>query len=394
MNLFVFNNLSKDKTVRSLIKFKENGDAGAYYAAARRLIRFASARLTDGDIVREYIVRAMLEQDDLPDFESVRAFVRQDIKLIYGGLLTADWDALCSARKLTPFSEIRVPASNTGLGGYARSLTSIMNSSSREAMMGSVLAHAEIFGTGSTSAFAALKWQNGGFRGIMNADPITFDDLTGLEHQKKVLIANTESFMNGRPANDVLLTGSSGTGKSSCVKACLNMFKDSGLRLIEVKKSDLKHLGQVLRSINNCVLKYIIFIDDLSFEPDDPSYKALKVALDGQAEIRRKNVLIYATSNRRRLIKETWTDREGGDEVHRSEAISERKSLSDRFGINLSFLTPTQNEYLKIVKDMLMRRDIEMTDEIKAMALTWQIQYNGYSGRTAAQFVANLLSSR
>ena len=122
----------------------------------------------------------------------------------------------------------------------------------------------------------------------MIPDPITFDDLCGLEYQKRILIANTESFMCGKPANDVLLTGSSGTGKSSCVKASLNMFKDRGLRLIELKKSDLDDLPLVFRSINNQILKYIIFIDDLSFEPDDMSYKLLKVALDGRAETRRK----------------------------------------------------------------------------------------------------------
>lgn len=202
--------------------------------------------------------------------------------------------------------------------------------------------------------------------------------------------------MCGKPANDVLLTGSSGTGKSSCVKASLNMFKDRGLRLIELKKSDLDDLPLVFRSINNQILKYIIFIDDLSFEPDDMSYKLLKVALDGQAETRGGNVLIYATSNRRNLIKETWADREGGmnDEIHRSEALSERKSLAARFGINLSFLTPTQKEYLNIVSDMLRREDIQMDENIRSKALTWQIQYNGFSGRTAAQFVSNFLSEQ
>ncbi len=394
MNLFIFNNLNSDKTVKNLLKFKNDADAAAYYKAVRRLIGFSERRLSRGGIVREYIVRAMLEQDGLPELESVRAFLRQDTKLIFDELLSVDWDGLCADKGLPPFSKIDVPPIRTGLGGYTRSIESMMNSSSREALMGAMLAHAEIFGTGKNSAYAALKWENGALRGILNADPITFDDLVGLEHQKKVLIANTESFIAGLPANDVLLTGSSGTGKSSCVKACLNMFKDRGLRLVELKKPDIGELERILSGIKNNMLKYIVFIDDLSFEPDDPGYKTLKVALDGQAESRGGNVLIYATSNRRRLIKETWSDREGGDEIHRSEAISERKSLAERFGINLSFLTPTQKEYLSIVEDMLRRRGIAMTEDIRSSALTWQIQYNGFSGRTAAQFVVSYMSGQ
>ncbi len=393
MNLFIFDNLNHNKVIKSLLKFKKSGEIKEYYEAARELIEFSAHRLTDMDLIDEYVIRSMLEQDGLPNPENVRDFLRSDIKTVYDEILCVDWNGLFAEKGLVPISLITSGAVDTGLNGYTRSIEGILQSSSREALMGAYLAHAEIFGTGKTSAYAALKWENRDFKGIVNIDPITFDDLTGIEHQKRVLIANTESFVCGKPANDVLLSGSIGTGKSSCVKACLNMFKDRGLRLIELKKSDLDDLTVIFNNINNSILKYIIFIDDLSFEPDDMSYKALKVALDGQAETRGGNVLIYATSNRRNLIKETWSDRDGGDEIHRSEALAERKSLASRFGINLSFLTPTQNEYLMIVAEMLRRENIEMDDSIRSRALTWQIQYNGFSGRTAAQFVSNLLSS-
>ena len=393
MELFIFTDLQKDKVIKNLIKFKESGDEKAYYKVMRKLIKHSEKRFGIGEYIREYIVRTMLEQDNLPDFERARAFLRLDAKTIYYELLSTDWDACCEKYGQLPFSVINGPTAEHGLTTYTSSLSGLMYPTSAEAFIGSLIAHAEVFGTGKTSSYAALRWENGKLRGILNTDPITFGDLVGLEHQKKVLISNTESFLKGLPANDVLLTGSSGTGKSSCVKACLNMFKGDGLRLIELRKSSLGDLGRVLKSINNKMLKYIIFIDDLSFEPDDPSYKELKVALDGQAETRDSNVLIYATSNRRRLIKETWTDREGGDEIHRSEALSERKSLADRFGINLSFITPTQKEYLNIVASILARHNIDMTEEIKSDALTWQIQYNGFSGRTAEQFAAHVLSS-
>lgn len=393
INLFIFNHMNHDEIISSLMRFKDTPNEDDYYTAARGLIEFASHRLTDRSIIEEYILRSMLEQESLPDITRLRNFLRHDIKTIYSELLTFDWNGLFIKNNLLPLSDIDIPKIETGLAGYVRSLEAMLDCESNEALGGAVLAHVESFGTGHSAAYSALKWSSGKLVGITRHDSITFDDLTGLEHQKNVLIANTESFILGKPANDVLLTGSSGTGKSSCVKACLNMFKNSGLRLIELNKSDISELSTVFSCIKNDILKYIVFIDDLSFEPGDLSYKILKSALDGQAESRGGNILIYATSNRRGLIKETWADREGymSDEVHRSEGIAERKSLSARFGINLSFLTPTQSEYLSIVENMLTANNMEMTEEIRAAALTWQINYNGFSGRTAKQFVANIM---
>lgn len=396
MNLFIFDKITEDPVVAALLRFQETGDPDAYYTAARGLIDYAGQRLTGQNIIKEYVLRAMLEQDGLPDIANLRNFLRQDVKAIYSGIMDVDWDALFRRQGLVPLCDICTDTIHTGLQSYVSSLESMIECESNEALGGAILAHAESFGTGTATAYAALKWTGETLVGINRPDPIQFEDLTGLQHQKKVLIGNTESFVCGRPANDVLLTGSSGTGKSSCVKACLNLFKDRGLRLIELKKSHLNDLPQVFGTIKNDILKYIVFIDDFSFEPDDMSYKLLKSALDGQAEMRGSNVLIYATSNRRSLIKETWSEREGylGDEVHRSEGLSERKSLSARFGINLSFLTPTQNEYLNIVENLLQAGGIAMNDEIRARALTWEINYNGFSGRTAKQFVASILSEQ
>ena len=393
MNLYIFQNIFRDDVIASLVQFKETGDEDDYFRASRGLIRYSSQRLTRGSIVKEYILRAMLEADDLPEITELRDYLRHDIKILYHELLNFDWDGFCKEKDLLPLENMSVDMISTGLESYAASVECLMNCMSNEALGGAVLAHVESFGTGTTTAYAALKWAGESLAGISRPDIIRFDDLTGLEHQKRVLIANTEAFVSGRAANDVLLTGSSGTGKSSCVKACLQMFKDQGLRLIELNKADLGDLPQVFGSIKNRVLKYIVFIDDLSFEPGDVSYKLLKSALDGQAESRGENVLIYATSNRRSLIKETWAEREGylSDEVHRNEGLNEKKSLAARFGINLSFITPTQAEYLEIVKNLLLQKGIEMTEEHRSKALTWEINYNGFSGRTAKQFVANIL---
>lgn len=391
LNLFIFNHINDNPIVSAAQRYKENRGVSDYYQLIRGLIDFAPYRLTNKNILKEYILRCMLETRHLEDITSLRDFMRMDVKTIYNELLDYDWDADFHSLGYPQLASIEIKPVDAGLASYAASLVNMLECGSNEALGGAILAHTESFGTGSSSAYSALKWENGKLVGITTPDKISFAELTGLEHQKKVLIANTESFINGKPANDVLLTGSSGTGKSSCVKACLNMFKDSGLRLVELNKSDLSDLSKVFNCINNEVLKYIVFIDDVSFEPGDMSYKILKSALDGQAEARGGNILIYATSNRRGLIKETWSERDGGDEIHRSEGIQERKSLSARFGINLSFLTPTQNEYLKIVEDMLNMRGMEMTEEIRSRALIWQINYNGFSGRTAKQFVANLL---
>lgn len=395
MNLFLFDHITKDPAVAALLRFYETGDSADYYTAARALITYSAHRLTDRNLIAEYVLRSMLEEDLLPDIENLRDFLRRDVKCIYTALLAVDWDQLFREKGLLPLSKMGTQRIHTGLSSYVRSLESMIESTSNEALCGAILAHAESFGTGKATAYAALRWDGGALVGINNPDAITFRDLTGLAHQKAVLIENTERFVNGYHANDVLLTGSSGTGKSSSVKACLNMFKDRGLRLIELSKSQLADLPAVFRAMKNPVLRYIIFIDDLSFEPDDASYKLLKSALDGQAEARGNNVLIYATSNRRSLIKETWSEREGylSDEVHRAEGLSERKSLSARFGITLSFLTPTQNEYLEIVENILSAAGVAMTEEIRAKALTWEMQYNGFSGRTAKQFAASILST-
>ena len=393
MNLFIFDAITKDPVIAALLQFQENGSEDAYYQAARGLIAYAGNRLTGKNIVHEYVLRSMLEQENLPDVVQLRDFLRHDVKTIYQTFMETDWDALFKEKGLVPLCQIPTQPQCTGLKSYVFSLESMIDCQSNEALGGAILAHTESFGTGTAAAFSALMWDGEKLVGIPRPDPIQFSDLTGLEHQKQVLIDNTERFLDGESANDVLLTGGMGCGKSSCVKACLNMFQDRGLRLVELKKSHLNDLSRVLSTLNNPILKYIVFIDDLSFEPEDTGYKILKTALDGQAEARGSNVLIYATSNRRHLIKETWGDREGylEDEVLRSEGMSEKKSLASRFGINLSFLTPNQGEYLKIVENLLAAKGMEMTEEIRAKALTWEINYNGFSGRTAKQFVASMI---
>lgn len=233
------------------------------------------------------------------------------------------------------------------------------------------------------------------FQAINNMDKVMLDDLIGYEIQKKKLIANTKAFVEGRKANNVLLFGDSGTGKSTSIKAIVNEFYDKGLRKIEIYKHQFKDLSNVIAQIKNRNYKFIIYMDDLSFEEFEVEYKFLKAVIEGGVETKPENILIYATSNRRHLIKETWNDRndmEFQDGLHRSDTMEEKLSLVNRFGVTISYSKPTPKEYYEIAIGLARRAGITMSDdEIKAEANKWELSHGGISGRTAQQFVNYLL---
>ncbi len=230
---------------------------------------------------------------------------------------------------------------------------------------------------------------------INNMDEVVLDDLIGYEYQKQQLIANTESFVNGKKANNVLLFGDSGTGKSTSIKAIVNQYYDKGLRMIEIYKHQFRYLSKIIASIKNRNYKYIIYMDDLSFEEHEIEYKFLKAVIEGGVETKPDNILIYATSNRRHLIKETWNDRNdqtNTDDRHHSDTVEEKLSLVHRFGVTISYSKPMQKEYIEIVLGLAKRAGIDMPDEeIIAKAKVWEMEQGGLSGRTAQQFINHLL---
>lgn len=233
---------------------------------------------------------------------------------------------------------------------------------------------------------------------ITNTTEVLLDDLIGYEAQKKTLTENTESFIQGNRANNLLLYGDSGTGKSTCIKAILNTYHRDGLRVIEIYKHQFKDLATVISIIKNRNYRFIIFMDDLSFEDFETDYKYLKAVIEGGMEVTPDNVLIYATSNRRHLIRETWTDRnEPGSEndVHQTDSAEEKISLVNRFGITIRFDRPSQQEYLDIVKG-IARKYPEITlsdDELLKEAQQWALWHGNRSGRRAQQFINHLLGS-
>lgn len=230
------------------------------------------------------------------------------------------------------------------------------------------------------------------FLPINNTEQVLLKDLIGYEIQKKKLVDNTEAFVKGLPANNVLLFGDSGTGKSTSIKAILNEYYDQGLRMIEIYKHQFQDLSAIIAQIKNRNYRFIIYMDDLSFEEFEIEYKFLKAVIEGGMETKPDNVLIYATSNRRHLIRETWSDRsdmEQDDGMHRSDTMQEKLSLVARFGVTINYSKPSQKEYFQIVKELAKRYpEITLSEqELCAEANKWELSHGGISGRTAQQFI-------
>ena len=227
---------------------------------------------------------------------------------------------------------------------------------------------------------------------VADAADVTFDDLVGYETQKKTLKDNTEAFVSGLFANNVLLYGDSGTGKSTSIHALMHDYAESGLRLAEITKADRSKLPKVLSEIKKRNYKFILFLDDLSFEEDESDYKELKAMLEGALESGKDRVLIYATSNRRHLVREVWRDRsdmEHDGDVHRSDTLEEKLSLASRFGITIYFPKPNQEEYMNIVKKLAETNSIKVSEkELEDLARKWEIKHGGKSGRVASQLIA------
>ncbi len=267
---------------------------------------------------------------------------------------------------------------------------SILNCDGWGKSLNNIIEFYKQYGTGIFGEYRAFVWENEDgecyLRGVEAPDPVKLSDLVGYEDQKKKIIENTEQFLNGYNANNLLLYGQRGTGKSSTVKAIINEFYADGLRLIEVDKEKLVDFTKIIRILKNKNLKFIIFVDDLVFEDGEASYSALKTILEGGVENRSNNILIYATTNRKHLVKETFSER--GNEIHSIDSIEEKLSLSDRFGITVSFYSPDQKEYLAIIDGIAEARKIDVEKEyLHAEALKWVRYQNSRSPRTAKQFM-------
>lgn len=269
----------------------------------------------------------------------------------------------------------------------------ISKSDSAEGLTADLIAEYERGGAGEIGMYAAFTYADGRLVPERDFAPKTLSDLVGYDEQKRALVANTEALIKGLRANNVLLYGDAGTGKSTSVKALSPYFGGEKLKIVELRRKDLGRVSELFEALKGRAAKFILFLDDLSFEADEVEYKQFKALIDGGLGARPDNVLLYATSNRAHLVRESLSDRDGQSiDIHRADTVEEKLSLSSRFGLTIFYPSPAQAEYLEIVHGLARRHGIDMPEkELDMLALRWATAGHKRSGRTAEQFIRSLI---
>jgi predicted AAA+ superfamily ATPase len=388
LKFIFYTSLNHDAIINSVYQLKEQQNKALYDEILGKLLQESYILQLDKNLFKMYLCHLIAAHENLFSLTAEKQGHKIDEKLRLLALRDMEHIlALFNSNVLV--EELGDIGQNTSLNQLYRFLNT--NPSTHE-LCSYLMAYYEKFGAGAMNRFKAFKWDNKqGMIGIAHCDPITLNDLIGGNDQKEVLMKNTENFLDGKAANNALLFGDSGTGKSSCVKALLNAYHQNGLRLIELSKTDFLYFNKILSVLKDRGLKYIIFLDDLSFEEFETEYKYMKALIEGGVEIKPDNVLIYATSNRRHLIRETWNERQGED-IHIMDTHQEKLSLSDRFGLTLTFTAPNQKDYLEIVFELATKYKIELPQNLlREKAIKWELVHGGRSGRVARQFVNSLM---
>lgn len=327
------------------------------------------------------------------DFHVFRALFRYDFGALERALGTDCFSVLTDYRAL-PKPAVRC---YRAVSEKVRALSlSLASAESDEAFFRTMSEFYRAYGVGKFGLNAAFRLEDDEKKGVLlkpirNMDAVKFSDLIGYESQKEELRKNTEAFLRGQRANNVLLYGDSGTGKSTSIKAVVNEYYKDGLRMIEIYKYQFRRLSEVLAEIKNRNYRFIIYMDDLSFEENESEYKFLKAVIEGGVETRPENVLIYATSNRRHLIREIWRDRndvEQDADIHHSDTMEEKLSLANRFGLSIGYYKPARQAYHEIVTALAERHGITLErEELLRRADRFELRHGGVSGRTAQQFI-------
>lgn len=379
--------LKKDDVVASLLDLLQNVDSEAVLEKQSKFFR----KVTSHNSFKEYLSRLILTDDNA--FTKAAAAGKADRlpAAVLNGV-KSDLKKLEAVANISP-KDIYESVENIDLRQVLKTLPSWQTGESVapltedwENRIEDLIEYHKKNGYGMYSKYNAFAWRNHGLYPISETDPIQLSDLKNYEDQRRKVIDNTESFVNGYPANNVLLYGDRGTGKSSTVHAVLNAYAPEGLRMIEISKSDIPDLTMIREMLSESPMKFIIFIDDLSFDSHDDSFGELKAALEGSLGGRKHNTIIYATSNRRHLIKESFSDRE--NDINRNDIMQEQLSLSDRFGLSITFINPDKKGYLDIVEKIAEGRklDVDM-DHLCAVAEQWATRKGGRSPRCARQFI-------
>ncbi|NMM63360.1 ATP-binding protein [Clostridium sp. P21] len=414
-SLLIYRNLLKDPVINKLretLKEVSKNDPNeetiltSHYDMYHNLLQSAESLNLSGNVLKAYIINLLLNDKNFFSLTCERYghniqkdlynIALKDMKIIRS-IIGANLDSIISS--FTSPCSFLMNYSPTNKSEQVQEfkdyLFKVLNSDSDETLLDSLISYYYNIGCAELSNHVAFKWDNTkGLVGVKSFDKVNLDDIVGYEYQKETLTKNTLDFISGQPANNVLIIGSAGTGKSSSVKAVVNKFYSSGLRLVQISKEQLLCLSDVLKELKSRGKYFIIFIDDLSFEEFETDYKEMKSVLDGGVEGIPKNILIYATSNRRHLIKETWNDRMADEEIHTADSMNEKLSLSERFGIVITYDSPDKKHYLKIVQSLAKKQKIEINEEtLNQEASKWELRTHGRSGRTAKQFINYISSS-
>jgi predicted AAA+ superfamily ATPase len=402
--LLIYRNLLEDSIIVKLKTLAYDNCEERKAELTYELITQAEALGLEGNIVQSYVIHLIGRDQNIFSIQaektggnignSLYKAAVSDIQLLRDFIRGIN--SLLNHELLADFTPTQ-PQANAVLTELKYVFLSEENPQTPEQIADQLLRQYVKYGYGALAEHPAFRWVTGqGLVGIPYFDRICLQDIIGYERQKHVLIANTAAFAAKRPANNVLLTGARGTGKSSLVKALANHYYDEGIRLVEVSKHDQKDLYRVLSVLRGYGKRFILFLDDLSFEENESDYKHLKSILEGGVEAKPENIVIYATSNRQHLIRETWNDRSSGnaDDLHRFDTVHEKLSLADRFGITVTFTAPNQEEYFTIIEELARKHKLDLPhSHLRAEAVKWEMSHSGRSGRSAQQFITHLLGS-
>ena len=416
-SLLIYRNIRDDQVIKSIeAMFKETKRdtpsntflSSQYNTVLGDLVCFAEERAYKGNLLSNYVLDLILNDSNVfaqscekygDNIEScLKDLAIKDLRTIFS-IMHLDFMSFKNMSKINgDFILDYNPTLNKHLyKPYNEEKNFLCQTDCFDDFFNSLVQYYHKIGSGILSSNIAFKWVDDfGIVPVHNPHKIELNHIIGCAYQKDMLIKNTDAFIKGHTANNVLLEGSRGTGKSSLVKALLNYFHTDGLRLIEVGKTQFLHLSTIMNELSKKNKPFILFLDDISFEDTEIEYKQMKSILDGGIETKPSNVLIYATSNRRHLVKEKWEDAptlSNVGEIHSNDSVNEKLSLSDRFGLTLTFVKPTQKEYLDIVFGLVEQKNIDLPqDYIKQEAIKWELNQNGRSGRTAEQFINHLIS--
>lgn len=379
----VFRNLLKDDVINALLELLASADADV----AEKVDKY-------GNFVHELYVHT----DDLSKY--ILNIVTNDenvfIKKVANSQIVSDELNECVKAELAVFGEVaslsdEALAEFTGFDGFLPSWkTSDIDFETEYFNRRDEIGK---FGYGIYAKYHMFSVRDGEIVPVKHPDPVTLADLSGYGEQRQSIINNTKALLCGKPAANILLSGDAGTGKSSTVKAVVNEFKGEGLRIIEVRKDQLVDIPVIIDELSHNPLKFILFIDDLSFNQTDDNFSALKAILEGSVSAKSSNVAIYATSNRRHIVKESFADRDNGDDIHRNDTVQELMSLSERFGLCVTFFKPTRECYLEIVDNIALGHGIEADEKLHTDAERFALIKGGRSARIAKQFIDSILSA-